>query len=251
MTLYVREYEWMWVQLGLSLAECRVFAYIYGLTNKNTIGAKGYTGSKSQLATRLGLDKGGVKKILDSLMDRHLIVYSDGLWQSVESVNESVESVNENVESVNTPNPPIINNNKMENNEINARAHLRPALPKDLSSFEELVKAFKSKAGNYQLSDSVLDDARRMWSSDRFPEWKRKMLIAKLQRGEWLKSRLDWTVGDFDPQPDNWNGRELEKGRQYKTAKWNGKWGTYTVEDVENFGMKEGPSEMENGPSEM
>ena len=33
MTLFVREYSWMWTDLHLSLAECRVYAYIYGLSH--------------------------------------------------------------------------------------------------------------------------------------------------------------------------------------------------------------------------
>ena len=40
-----------------------------------------------------------------------------------------------------------------------------------------------------------------------------------------------------DPEPCNWNGRALDKSRQYVTAKWNGKWGMYTVEDAKEFGM--------------
>ena len=33
MTLFAREYSWMWTDLHLSLAECRVYAYIYGLSH--------------------------------------------------------------------------------------------------------------------------------------------------------------------------------------------------------------------------
>ena len=115
MSLYVREIDWMWNDLHLSLAECRVYAYIYGLTH----GEKGgYNGSKRHLAELLGLDAGGVKKILDTLMEKHLIVCTDGLWHSVESVNtstvesvnESADSVNKSVESVNSPHTPLYNN---------------------------------------------------------------------------------------------------------------------------------------------
>lgn len=117
MTLFVREYSWMWEQLKLSLAECRVYAYIYGLSH----GEKhGYNGSKRHLAELLGLDAGGVKKILDTLTNKHLIVCTDGLWHSVESVNaptvesvnENIDSVNESVESVNSPYNPLNNNIK-------------------------------------------------------------------------------------------------------------------------------------------
>ena len=218
MALYVREYDWMWTQLGLSLAECRVFAYIYGLTNKKSeIGAKGYRGSKRQLATSLGLDCGATKRILDSLEEKHLIVCTDGLWQSVVSGNESVATDNASVVSDNvsvatdnTPAPPINEIKTMEINEKNARANMRDANPVNNPSFDELLKAFKAKAGNYQIADSVLEDARRMWSSDQYSDWKRRLLIRRISEGKWLKSRFDWTVSDFDPKPEFLSGIEQE-----------------------------------------
>ena len=94
MTLFVREYSWMWTDLHLSLAECRVYAYIYGLSHGEK---KGYDGSKRHLAELLGLDAGGVKKILDTLTEKHLIVCTDGLWHSVESVNSPYNPLNNNI----------------------------------------------------------------------------------------------------------------------------------------------------------
>ena len=117
MTLFVREYSWMWDQLKLSLAECRVYAYIYGLSH----GEKhGYNGSKRHLAELLGLNAGAVKRILDTLEEKHLIVCTDGVWKSVatnntDSVatdNESVVSNNESVASDNSPYNPLNNNIK-------------------------------------------------------------------------------------------------------------------------------------------
>ena len=117
MTLFVREYSWMWEQLKLSLAECRVYAYIYGLSH----GEKpGYNGSKRHLAELLGLNAGAVKRILDTLEEKHLIVCTDGVWKSVatnntDSVatdNESVVSNNESVASDNSPYNPLNNNIK-------------------------------------------------------------------------------------------------------------------------------------------
>ena len=121
MNVYVREYEWMWNDLHLSLAECRVYAYIHGLTH----GAKGgYDGSKRHLAELLGLNAGAVKRILDTLEEKHLIVSTDGLWQSVATnnngdvatSNENVATDNENVASNNSPHTPLIINIK-ENKE--------------------------------------------------------------------------------------------------------------------------------------
>ena len=39
-------------------------------------------------------------------------------------------------------------------------------------------------------------------------------------------------------EPTDWNGRALEKGVQYITAKYNGRWGLYSKEDVELFGLE-------------
>ena len=39
-------------------------------------------------------------------------------------------------------------------------------------------------------------------------------------------------------EPFNWNGHALESGRQYVTAKYNGSWGTYTIEDVRDFNLE-------------
>ena len=115
MTLYVREYEWMWNDLRLSLAECRVYAYIYGLTHG---GKGGYSGSKRGLAKALGLSAGTVKLVLDTLMEKHLIVYTGSLWKSVQSsntesiqpLNENVQSLNESVQPSNSPHTPLYNN---------------------------------------------------------------------------------------------------------------------------------------------
>ena len=143
MTLFVREYSWMWTDLHLSLAECRVYAYIYGLSHGEK---KGYDGSKRHLAELLGLDAGGVKKILDTLTEKHLIVCTDGLWHSVESVNtpsvesvnESIDSVNKSVESVNSPYNPL-NNNITDKKQAD--------MPTDLFEkfFKKFVPEFKNR----------------------------------------------------------------------------------------------------------
>ena len=40
------------------------------------------------------------------------------------------------------------------------------------------------------------------------------------------------------PEPTNYNGKVLTPGVEYVTAKYNGKWGTYTAEDAELYGME-------------
>ena len=115
MNMYVREYSWMWEQLKLSLAECRVYAYIYGLSH----GEKGgYDGSKRHLAELLGLPKSTAFDAIDTLEEKHLIVYTGKLWQSVrqpdiESVRpapECVRQTDENGRSPDSPHTPLYNN---------------------------------------------------------------------------------------------------------------------------------------------
>ncbi len=38
--------------------------------------------------------------------------------------------------------------------------------------------------------------------------------------------------------PTNWNGHPLQDGIQYVTAKYNGIWGTYTLDDARDFNME-------------
>ena len=125
MTLFVREYSWMWDQLKLSLAECRVYAYIYGLSH----GEKGgYDGSKRGLAKALGLSEACVRDTLNALKEKSLISYTNGLWLSesrsaednahsvrtndAQSVRESANSVRESAQPVRSPHTPLYNNIK-------------------------------------------------------------------------------------------------------------------------------------------
>ncbi|MEE1070210.1 MAG: helix-turn-helix domain-containing protein, partial [Paludibacteraceae bacterium] len=98
MEVQVHEYAWMWQRLGLSLAECRVFAFIYGLTKSKKYG--GYDGSKRQLAAMLGLSKSQICNVINSLQEKQLIDCIDSKWQSVQSVDKGVQSVDESVQSV-------------------------------------------------------------------------------------------------------------------------------------------------------
>ena len=139
-----------------------------------------------------------------------------------------------------SPTPPIYKENikEMEKENNYARAQRRTAQAPTPDSFDELLKAFTLRVGDMKLADSLRDECLRTWRSEQYPDWKKKMLIQKVQSGEWMKPRLDWLLADFDPKPENWNGRELEKDVAYVTAKFNGKWGTYTQQDVELFNLE-------------
>ena len=152
MNLYVREYSWMWNDLRLSLAECRVYAYIYGLTH----GAKGgYDGSKRHLAELLGLPKSTACKALDTLTERHLIVYTGSLWQSVPqvdsssvpTVDESVPLMDKNVPPVDPPNNPLYNNSNNKK-----QADMQTDFKK---FFDKFSSAYKSR---YNATWFIWDD---------------------------------------------------------------------------------------------
>ena len=141
------------------------------------------------------------------------------------------------------PNNPLIYNNKMERNENIACAHLRTAKCPLPASFEKLVKVYTLRVGNHKMDDKARDNCLRAWTSQKYPEWKQDMLIEAIERGaeDICKPTLEWTLDRFDPQPTNYNHRELEPGVKYYTARWDGKWGTYAEEDVKRFNLEIAP----------
>ena len=84
------------------------------------------------------------------------------------------------------------------------------------------------------------DACKQEW--DKCPQDKRAAILTWLRQHGAYKGRNPYFfIVDFRVQPSeptDWNGRALEKGVQYITAKFNGKWGTYTQQDVELFGLE-------------
>ena len=233
MEVQVHEYAWMWQRLGLSLAECRVFAFIYGLTKSKKYG--GYDGSKRQLAAMLGLNAGATKRVLDNLIEKQLIVFEENKWRSVASDNigvvlnnESVASDNESVASDNSPHTPlynnIINKNKAAMREIN---------------FETFWDLFNPTPDyNNRLAATNIE-----W--DKCSAAKQKAIIQKLQSapGDIVQPNPYFYIIDFpEPTPTNLNGTlqgaEMLNANQAKTAFYDGKWGLYSLEDIQLFNLK-------------
>ena len=226
MEVQVHEYAWMWQRLGLSLAECRVFAFIYGLTKSKKYG--GYDGSKRQLAAMLGLSVGSVKLVIDTLIERELIVYEDSKWKSVQPLNESVQPLNENVQPLNSPHTPLYNNinnkNKAAMREIN------------FQTFWDLFNPTPDY--NNRIAAANLE-----W--DKCSAAKQKAIIHKLQSapGEVAQPNPYFFIIDFpEPTPTNLNGtiqgEELLNANQAKAAFYDGKWGLYSLEDIQLFNLK-------------
>ena len=212
MEVQVHEYAWMWQRLGLSLAECRVFAFIYGLTKSKKYG--GYDGSKRQLAAMLGLSKTKTCVCLEILVEKQLIGCVDGKWQSVPSED--------------SPHTPLYNNinnkNKAAMREIN---------------FETFWDLFNPDT-EYNNRTAA---AKNEW--DKCSAAKQKAIIHKLQSapGEVAQPNPYFFIIDFpEPTPTNLNGtiqgEELLNANQAKTAFYNGKWGLYSLEDIQLFNLK-------------
>jgi hypothetical protein len=226
MEIQVHEYAWMWQRLGLSLAECRVFAFIYGLTKSKKYG--GYNGSKRQLATMLGLSKTKICVCLDTLIEKQLIDYIDDKWQSVLSEDKSVPSVDKSVPSSNSPRTPLYNN-------INKN---KAAMQTD---FEKFWFYFEPSAEyqNRRAATQMIFEARS--------EAARKAIVEAAQEGApghpGDNPNPYFFILDFpEPTPTNLNGtiqgEQLLNARQAKTAFYNGKWGLYSLEDIQLFNLK-------------
>ena len=213
--------------LGLNANEASVLAAI----TKCTQMGKGWYSDYAALAEALEFDVSAktVSRAVKNLVELGLVEKR----QNVLYAKTNCPSSETNCPS---PAPLIINNNNMERSEKIARAQVRTAQVPTPDSFEKLVEAFTLRVGNIKLADSTRDECLRMWSD--MPEWKRNMLIAKIQDGSWIKPRLDWAIGDFDPKPTDYNRRELPKDIRLVSAKFNGKFGIFSTEEAKTFGME-------------
>ena len=212
---------------------------VYGHLLGYTLRKGAWQGDVKELASQIELPIQTVRDQLKILTTKGLLAidgntYTAAVPQNTTTVLTDTRAVQNNTATV-QPRTPINYINKMEINEKNARAQLRTAQPQNNPSFEKLFEAFTLRVGHIKLADNTRDECLCMWSN--YPEWKRKMLLKQLQDGTWLKPRLDWLISDFNPQPTNYNGRELAKGVTYKTAKWQGSWGTYTLQDIQDFDL--------------
>ena len=261
MDIYVKEYAWMWQRFGLSLAECRIYAYIYGLTTSTKAKQKGYKGSVRALAQMLGIDAGGTSVILRKLTEQGLLMLNNGIYTSVESVNTSDESVNTSDESVNTsdesvntsdesvnsPVPPIKEINKeMENKDKQqcARAHAceQQSGVFMVFSFEAFKSAFVRAGGDYSELQRREITCMNEWQE--MSEAKRQAVFRMLKAradgvdsDHWKPNPL-FLLRDFpEPQPTNYNGRSFPAGAQMVIAIYNGTGGVYTKADAELYNM--------------
>ena len=220
--------------LGLNANEASVLAAITKCTQMGKGGYSDYTA----LAEALEFDVSAktVSRAVKKLVELGLVEKRQNVLYAKTNCPSSETNSPSTWTNCPSPAPLIINNNNMERNENIARAQIRTAQVPTPDSFEKLIEAFTLRVGNIKLADSTRDECLRMWSD--MPEWKRNMLIAKIQDGSWIKPRLDWAIGDFDPKPTDYNRRELLKDIRLVSAKFNGKFGIFSTEEAKAFGME-------------
>ena len=216
---------------------------VYAHIANYTMAKDAWCGKRQKLADELEMERSVVSRKLDELITMGVVVADGDSYRAV-NTEERAESTEQRAEDTakravsTSPTPPIIKNNNMERNENIARAQIRTAQVPTPDSFEELLKAYTLRVGEIKLADSTRDECLRMWKSEKYPEWKRKMLIAKVQSGEWMKPRLDWLIGDFDPKPYDYNHHELPKDVALVSAKFGSSYGIFSAEEAEEFGME-------------
>ena len=247
----------MWQRLGLSLAECRVYAYIYGLTTSNRAEQKGYKGSERALAKMLGLSRTSVNDTLRLLQQKNLIACDNDVYHSVNSADTdvnsadtgvnsadaSVNSADTDVNSADSPVPPIKEINKeMERNNNIARETLATQDPKPLDLFNEFLSAYGAshknglQQGDLNQMAQNLRECRMLWDAKTPTE--QRFLLRAVKEGKWSKPRLDWTISDYQvPEPTNYNGWSFPTGVQMVIAIYNGTGGIYTKADAELYNM--------------
>ena len=255
MDSYRKEYEWMWSATGLNLSptECRIYAYIYGLTESKTARTKGYNGSTRQLSRTLGLSLGATSNALRNLQEEQLIVRQNGVYRTVQQMNDNVQKMNEDVQNMNesvqfmnksvqnmNPRTPIyINKEKREENNTSCDtiAQTNLSTPSSFNSlFDKLLSAYKAQAGNAAPTAEMLTTCRQLW--DDLPEYKQQQLFKAVQNGSWNKSRLEWLISDFKfREPFNYINQVQPTGYSYYFAWHNGARGLYTKQDVDEFHM--------------
>jgi len=196
-----------------------VYAHIANYTQ-----VKGaWCGTKQKLADELEVERSVVSRKLDELLTLGVIVSDGDNYRAVctanraENTDERAENTEKRADST-PPEPPInyINKSMKRNNNI-ARDTIATHDPSNNFSFDRLLAIYRKRAGNYKIADDTLDQCRAIWAN--YPLWKRMILFEELSNPNgWIKPRFDWTLSDFDPQPDFLTG--VQQDEYWKTDDW-------------------------------
>ena len=221
MKLYVKEYCWMWSDLHLSLAECRVYAYIYGLTHGDK---GGYNGSKRHLAELLGLPQRTALDAMNRLTDKHLIVCTDGIWRSEQTPLTSEQLPLKDERQPLSPHTPLYNNINNKN-----KASMQTVFDLFWKYFSQAMPA---EFNNRKAATQMLFEARSIVAQ--------KALVKAAQEGApghpGDEQNPYFFVQDFpEPQPQFLRGDE---GGDIVQVKYNGAFKLCTRATMELFGLE-------------
>ena len=263
--VYVTEQGWMWHSLNLSLAEARIFGYIYGLTNSKRAKVNGYKGENRDLARTLHLSHTTVNNTLISMVEKGLLIVRDGVYRSEEIIIEDGKSVSTDGKlfstngnsvstdgnSVSTPlTTPLYKeiNKEMERDNNIARNTIATQNPKPFDLFNEFLSAYSAshkdgglQQGNLNQMAQNLRECRQLWNEKKPTE--QRLLLRAIKEGKWSKPRLDWTISDYKmPEPTNYNGstdlNRMAENNEMVVAVYCDIAGIYTRQDAEDYGMQ-------------
>ena len=261
--VYVSEQGWMWHSLNLSLAEARIFGYIYGLTNSKRAKVNGYKGENRDLARTLHLSHTTVNNTLISMVEKGLLIIRDGVYRSEEIIIEDGKSVSTDGKlfstdgksvstdgkSISTPlTTPLYKeiNKEMERDNNIARNTIATQDPKPFDLFNEFLSAYSAKRTEmcgytYQPYGEYVQKARELW--DNLSPVAQRLLIRDIKSGAWYKGRIDWVISDYKmPEPTNYNGSQdlsrMAENNEMVVAIYCEIAGIYTKEDAEDYGMQ-------------
>jgi len=268
--VYVTEQGWMWHSLDLSLAEARIFGYIYGLTNSKRAKVNGYKGENRDLARTLHLSHTTVNNTLISMVEKGLLIVTDGVYRSEEiiiedgksvsndgklfstngnSVSTNGNSVSTDGNSFSTPlTTPLYKEIKERENreEITREENFDASLSPQEDFFLVTLAAFGLQAGARNVTRKQEQLARAAWQ--RYTPEQQQALLDAIRKGYSVKGNFQFTVEDFlreqsQPPPDtqgeptNYNGCDTPNVPT-AVACYKGEWGLYTLADIEKFNLK-------------
>lgn len=106
----------------------------------------------------------------------------------------------------------------------------------------EIIDQFNTFWRNYRVDETLFPRRRaatlKLWM-DKHPATREAMLAAVEANGGPKGKNPYFYVQEFaEPEPTNYNGRRLKSGVQYVIAKYNGSYGTYSLEEAREFGME-------------
>ena len=106
----------------------------------------------------------------------------------------------------------------------------------------EIVEQFNAFWRNYRVDERLFPRRRaatlRLWMG-KHPAAREAMLKEVVANGGPKGKNPYFYVQEFaEPEPTNYNGRRLKPGVTYVIAKYNGVFGTYTLEEAKEFGME-------------